>query len=129
MVLGLGCAAAAESRRQALATAGRGNTFPLARGEAAARRAAVRTLSEPVNSPTAAAGGGSGGAGAGEQQPQPPPRQDPFRVNMPASAFQVEERRPSTGGSLRFLGLLHTMPLGMTYSLLRDKPVFLLFLV
>ncbi|BDA42057.1 probable transcription factor VIP1 at N-terminal half [Coccomyxa sp. Obi] len=75
---------AAESRRLALATAGRGNTFPLARGEAAARRAAVRTLSAPV-SDAAAAGA------APEQPPQP----DPFRVNVPASAFQVEERRLS----------------------------------
>ncbi|KAK9909600.1 hypothetical protein WJX75_004777 [Coccomyxa subellipsoidea] len=83
----------AESRRQALATTSRGNTFPLARGDAAARRAAVRTLSAPVPSPAGSASGGvpPGPEAAGGAQPTAQP--DPFRVNVPASAFQLEERR------------------------------------
>ncbi len=93
-------AAAAESRRQALATAGRGSTFPLAREDAAARRAAVRTLSAPV--PSAAGGGaGSGGAPAGVAAeaagPAAAAQPDPFRVSVPASAFQIEERRSAQG--------------------------------
>lgn len=87
----------AESRRQALATTSRGNTFPLARGDAAARRAAVRTLSAPVPSPAGSAGGGAppGPEAAGGAQPTAQP--DPFRVNVPASAFQLEERRSGQG--------------------------------
>lgn len=102
-------AAAAESRRQALATAGRGSTFPLGRSDTA-RSAALRTLSVPVTVEGTTAGGSAAAAAEqqqlGEQpqqeaapqpQPQPGRRQDPFRVNVPPSAFQLEERRIGAG--------------------------------
>jgi hypothetical protein len=57
----------------------------------------VRTLSAPVPSPAGSASGGvpPGPEAAGGAQPTAQP--DPFRVNVPASAFQLEERRSGQG--------------------------------
>jgi hypothetical protein len=90
--------AIAESRRQALAIAGRGSTFPLAR-EGSIHRSALRTLSVPLPLDSAAAAGALPRQPSPSERPPPRQQQDPFRVNVPPSAFQLDERRTGGGES------------------------------
>ena len=93
--------AAEDPRRAALtlAQAERGSTFPGARRDQPPLRPALRTLSVPVAGTAAGAEAPAGASpdGEGREQAGQAQQQDPFRVNLPASAFELEERQARAG--------------------------------